>query len=355
MSNALGFRTSVLALGLFSVAGCMTFSSADEAKVVDRGGASSGESATLAAETNVVAAGSGAGGDGTVKAAGDVGTAASATAADGSAPGATAASDPAAAATVATYLDKIGSEGPTGTLRTQVIDAVIRACDVFAPPAGKDAGWQRTYCWAHLASEILKESTYNPTSSVTDSYATRAIGSQTANDPTVGLLQIRFSSVVHDFVAQGPTDRLAFVGCTFPASVTSHASEAGDSSFWAVTGPSANRSLVESVSCNVGIGAWYVYMNATGNGKSTGTTYLSNYCAGQGTKANLVTGLSSFLEGPTAAYGALGSMSQVQSSDGGSYAYINAIKTSFDAMIGPVGGTHPFFLPLVPTTSSYCR
>lgn len=345
MSSRPSLGTLVFTMGSFFAAGCTTFSSADEARVIDGASGSGGESATtFGAETNGAMAGGGAetGSDG-----GSDATPTSSS--DGSI--ATGASDPTAATTVGTYLDKLGSAGPEGTLRTQVIDAVIRACDAFAPPAG----WPRSYCWAHLASEILKESSYNPASSVTDSYATRAIGSQTANDPTVGLLQIRFSSVVHDFVAQGPTARLASVGCTLPASLMAHASESGSSSFWAVTGPSANRSLVESVPCNVGFGAWYVYLNATGNGKSSGGTYLADYCAGQGTKANLVTGFRSFLEGPTAAYGVLGSMSALQSSDSNGYAYIDAMKTSFDAMIGTVSGTHPFFLPLAPSTSTYCR
>ena len=354
MSSRPSLGTFAFAVSLFFTAGCMTFSSADEARVIDGASGSGGENATtFGAAAKAATIGSGeASGEAAGTGSDDGSDATPTPTADGSIP--TGTNDPDATTTVGTYLNKLGSAGPKGTLRTQVIDTVIRACDAFAPPA-RSGGWQRRYCWAHLASEMLKESSYNPASLVMDSYATRAVGSETANDPTVGLLQIRFSSVVHDFVAQGPTDRLSFIGCTLPASLTSHKSEAGSSSFWAVTGPTANRSLVQSVACNVGFGAWYVYMNATGNGKSTGGTYLSDYCAGKGTTANLVTGFRAFLEGPTAAYGVVGSMSQLQSADGSGHAYINAMKTTFDAMVGAVSGTHPFFLSLSPSTKTYCR
>ena len=106
--------------------------------------------------------------------------------------------------------------------------------------------------------------------------------SETADNPTIGLLQIRFSSTVHDFAAQGPQDRLACVGCTFPSTFATHASESGDSDFWAVSGPTQNLTLMESVACNVGMGAWYYYTYATGNGNPSKVTYLAQYCAGQG-------------------------------------------------------------------------
>lgn len=339
---------NIFSLCFLLSAGCSTFSGLEAAREDANTAAASDETATFGARTDVDSAG-------------DIGTPGEETAGGGATPAedggaapatvapttsgslcATAASDPSAAATVSGYLDEMPYGAPKGTLRAQVIDTVIRACDAFAPSG---AGWKRNYCWAHLTSEILKESTFNTAASVTDAYATRAIGSQTANDPTMGLMQIRFSSVVHDFVASGPMDRLACIGCTLPASLTSHVSEAGSSSFWAVSGPTTHRALVESVSCNIGFGAWYVYLNATGNGSSSKPTYVADYCAGRGTSANLVTGLRTFLEGPSAIYG----------SNVAANSYVNAIKTNFDSMVGAVSGTHPFLLPLTPKTSTFCR
>lgn len=337
----------IIATALFLGTGCTTFNSLEAASERDHDDTSARENATFGATANVDTAGGAADesqgeeADGPEASPSADGGAAPTTPSTGGALCATAASDPTAAATVGSYLDKIRSGAPTGSLRTQVIDAVVRACDAFAPTG---AGWQRRYCWAHLTSEILKESTFRPTVSVTDAYATRAIGSQTANDPTVGLMQIRFSSVVHDFVAKGPADRLACIGCTLPSSLTAHVSETGNSSFWAVTGPSANRDLVEDVACNIGFGAWYVYLNATGNGSASKPTYVADYCAGQGTAANLVTGLRTFLEGPSAVHGFV---------EGNSY--VSAIKSTFDTMVGTVTGTHPFYLTLSPSRSTYCR
>lgn len=270
----------------------------------------------------------------------------------------TAATDPAAATTVGNYLTTLGAAGPQGTLRTKVIDAIVRACEMFGPPPSKNPGWARNDCWAHLASEMLKESSYNQTSVVNDSYSKRTVAGQTAKDPTIGLFQIRFSSVVHNYVVQGPLDRLACVGCNLPASLSTHKNEPGDSTFWAVTGPTANLSTVEDVACNVGLGAWYVYLNATGNGKSTTATYLDSYCKGQGTAGNLITGFRSYVEGPSLGKGIIPNQAGVnalQSSDANVYNYVTAIKGSFDGMIPPGAGTHPFFVLLHPNPTQFCR
>lgn len=268
------------------------------------------------------------------------------------------AADPAAAATVGTYIDKLPSNKPAGTARAQIIDAIIRSCDVFAPPAAKNPGWQRQYCWAHLVSAIHKESSYNATVAVKDAYSMRAIGAAKANDPTVGLLQIRFSSTVHDYVSLGRLDSLSCVGCTFPASVTSHQAESGSSSYWAVTGPTQNMALMQSAACNVGLGAWYYYVYATANGKPSAATQLGAYCSGQGTAANLVTGLLSHLKGPDGGKGVIANMTGVnalQGSDATAYGYVTGIKTLFDGMIPAPAGTHPFFVKLSPSASQYCR
>jgi hypothetical protein len=268
--------------------------------------------------------------------------------------------DPMGAATVSSYLDSLPYGDPTGTERSQIIDAILKSCYEFGPPPS-DTGWQPQYCWAHLVAAIEKESSYGASENVLDSYGMRTVtvngASETASDPTIGLLQIRFSSTVHDFAGQGPLDRLACIGCTFPSTFASHKSESGDSDFWAVSGPTQNLALMESVACNVGMGAWYYYTYATGNGNPAQVTYLSQYCGGQGTAANLITGLRSHLEGPAAANGVVADMTALaalQSSDDNAYKYVTSIKGWFDTMVGAVSGTHPFFIPLAPQTVQYC-
>ena len=278
-----------------------------------------------------------------------------------------AAEDPAAASAISGYMDKLPYGPPKkvndppqpGDARFPLIDAIIKACAEFGPPPSVDPGWQPQYCWAHLAAAIDKESSYNASSVVTDSYATRAVGSSTADDPTVGLLQIRFSSTVHDYAVQGPAASLACVGCTFPSSFATHKNDSGggNSDFWAVSGPSANLALMQSIPCNVGLGAWYYYTYATGNGNASAVTYLSSYCGGHGTAANLTTGLRSHLEGPDGGKGVLADINAVDAlmtSDSGAYNYITQIKSWFDGMIGTVTGTHPFFIPLSPNITQYC-
>jgi hypothetical protein len=174
----------------------------------------------------------------------------------------------------------------------------------------------------------------------------------------VGLLQIRFSSTVHDFVAQGATAALSCVGCTFPAGLATHKDEPGDSAFWAVSGPTQNLATMKDLACNIGLGAWYYYANATSNGKPSAATYLDAYCAGQGTAGNLITGLLSHFEGPDGGNGVVPNMAGVnalQGTNAGAYQYVTELKTQFDSMVGPVSGTHPFFIKLVPSASQYCR
>lgn len=268
------------------------------------------------------------------------------------------ASDPAGAATVSGLLDKLPSNAPAGAQRAAIIDAILRSCEAFGPRAAKDPGWQRVYCWAHLVSAIHKESTYDASQLTQDSYGIRSTSAGKANDPTVGLLQIRFSSTVHDYAEQGPLASLSCVGCTLPGSFLSHANESADSAFWAVSGPTQNLSVMREVACNVGLGAWYYYSNATSNGKATSTTYLSSYCAGGGTAGNLVTGLRSHFSGPDGGRGVISGMSALnalQSSDNSGWQYVTAIKSLFDTMVPSVSGTHPFFLVLSPDHTQYCR
>jgi hypothetical protein len=117
-------------------------------------------------------------------------------------------------------------------------------------------------------------------------------------------------------------------------------------------------SVMQNAACNVGLGAWYYYLNATGNGNPSAATYLAGYCSGKGTAANLVTGLRSHLEGPSGGKGVIADMNGVnalQATDSGAYQYVTNIKTWFDSMIGPVSGTHPFFVRLAPNVPEYCR
>ncbi|CAN5921270.1 hypothetical protein BH11MYX4_BH11MYX4_44880 [soil metagenome] len=268
------------------------------------------------------------------------------------------AADPAAATTVSGFMDKLPFNNPTGPVRAQIIDAIIKSCEVFGPTAAKDPGWDRRYCWAQLVAAINKESGYNAGSTIADGYGTRSTSAGKANDPTVGLLQIRFSSTVRDFATLGNTASLSCAGCTFPASFAAHQNDPGDSAFWAVSGPTQNLATMKDVACNVGLGAWYYYYNASSNGKASAPTYLSAYCGGGGTAGNLVTGLLSHLQGPESGKGVIPNMAglnALQTTNNGAYQYVTQIKSQFDGMVGAVSGTHPFFLTLVPNKTQYCR
>jgi hypothetical protein len=261
------------------------------------------------------------------------------------------ADDPAAAATVAGFVDKVNNP-PSAPLRDQAVDAILRSCSAFGPPPASTPGWTREDCWAHLAAAIDVESSYNPTVAVTDAYATRGLGGGAqAADPTVGLLQVRFSSTVHDFATRGRLDSLACAGCTFPADFDAHLAESGDSSFWAESGPWDHRAVMEDPACNVALGAWYYYVYATGNGGAQ-TTHLDTYCAGQGVRANLVTGLLSHYLGPDGGRGIVYDMGSLW---GAPYDYVAAIKSLFDTMVPQAGGSHPFFVQLSPHPPQYCR
>jgi hypothetical protein len=316
------------------------------------GGASASSGSSGASSSGASSGGaSSGGGDGT----GDGGGAGSS--GDAAAPSActSAATEPQAAATIGGWLDALPYGNPTGAAKTEVVEAILRACHVFTPTS---ATFTKRHCWAHLVAAILKESSYDAALLGKDAYSKRAIGNQTANDPSVGLLQIRFSSTVKDYALLGRLDPMACIGCDIPPVLVQNATQSGDSAFWAVTGPTQYMSLMQKRACNVGFGAWYYYENATGNGSASKTTYAEEYCAGQGTAANLVTGLRSHLRGPDLGRGVVGSMAGVnalQATDPDSYAYVTEIKTRFDGMVGAVNGTHPFFVLLQPEKPRYCK
>jgi hypothetical protein len=349
MGRELSVSSIAIGISLALLVGCGSSGDGDTSSI-DGGATSLGADASL---------GGGGGGGGGADAGGGGGGGGGTDGGGGGGSGCSgSAADPAAATAVSGLLDKLPSGNPTGAERAAIIDAIIRSCEAFGPRAAKDPGWERTYCWAHLVSAIHKESTYDASQLTQDSYGIRTTSAGKANDPTVGLLQIRFSSTVHDYVQQGPLASLSCVGCTFPGSYATHASEPDDSAFWAVTGPIQNLSVMREVACNVGLGAWYYYLNATANGKPSSTTYLSSYCAGQGTAGNLVTGLRSHFSGPDGGRGVIANMSALnalQGTDNSGYQYVTAIKSLFDVMVGPVSGTHPFFLTLSPDSAQYCR
>jgi hypothetical protein len=131
----------------------------------------------------------------------------------------------------------------------------------------------------------VAESSYNPASVVNDSYGGTA-------DPTVGLLQDRFSSTVHDYNYYGPMAKMAAIGCTWPSELLT---QADTSSWWRANGVNY-LSFMQDVACNIGLATWYYFYNATGNGGST-AVWISNYCAGQGVAGTMVVGLLSHLMG----------------------------------------------------------
>ncbi len=178
---------------------------------------------------------------------------------------------------------------PAGAAFNKLACTIAMSCVEFAP---MESNWLRK-CEAVLTSAIVAESSYNPSSVVTDSYATRAVSGVTANDPTVGLLQIRFSSTVHDYNYYGPTGKMAAIGCNWPSALTSQADTA---TFWATAGGTTYLSFMQDVSCNIALAAWYYFYNATGNGGSS-AVWISNYCGGQGVAGTMVVGLLSHLQG----------------------------------------------------------
>jgi hypothetical protein len=267
-----------------------------------------------------------------------------------------AAADPASAKIVDGYIGQLSNAPPAGSMiRTAAIDAIMKSCAMFGTPKATP-GWKPNYCWAHLAAAISTESGYMPNVQVKDSYATRQVMGMTANDPVVGMLQIRFSSTVHEMATLGAVNRLACVGCPLPSSVVTH--DPNDQVYWAVTGPTANMSVMENIACNVGMGAWYYYENASGNGRASKVTYTTEYCAGGGTAANIITGLMSHLEGDEAGRGVIANDAQLaalKTSNNGAWQYVTTIKGNVDKMIGPVSGTHPFFLLQDPNPPAYCK
>jgi hypothetical protein len=178
---------------------------------------------------------------------------------------------------------------PAGAAFDRLACSIAMSCAEFAP---METDWLRK-CEAVVTSAIVAESSYNPNSVVTDSYATRALTGATANDPTVGLLQVRFSSTMHDYNYNGPMAKMAAIGCAWPPELQT---QADTTNFWATEGGTTYLSFMQDVACNIASAAWYYFYNATGNGGSN-AVWIANYCKGQGIAGTMVTGLLSHLQG----------------------------------------------------------
>lgn len=232
---------------------------------------------------------------------------------------------------------------PVGAARNRLVDSIVGACAAFAP---RLANWQE-YCEAIVTSEIVSESSYNPgmptpgppgsASVVYDSYATQ----NGSNDPTVGLLQVRFGSTVHDYDYYGPLATIAAIGCTWPPGLSS---QADVTSFWRTSGgTAANLAFMEDAACNIPLAAWYVFMNASGNGGAN-AVYAADYCGGKGVAGNVVIGLISYLQGP-------GFTRPADPTN----AYPAGIKTRFAKLLGGLPSPDPFGVTLPPDVSRYCK
>jgi hypothetical protein len=226
--------------------------------------------------------------------------------------------DPTVGAAINACIDKLpyGGRDMSADKRAPIVSAIVSTCAEFAPPG---AQWQ-THCQMFLVAAINAESSYD----------TRAGTQGAGTDPSVGLLQIRFSSVVRDFADYGPVAAMARIGCDF-GTVTSSDSYA------------TKGAMMLDVNCNIAIGAWYYFIFASGNGGSN-VVWVDQYCAGRGVAGNLHIGMASFLMGGDAAHSSLS----------GADFYYNEIKSWFDPCV-TYTGTHPFELSIQPDTDKYCR
>ena len=246
---------------------------------------------------------------------------------------------------------------PAGAAFDRLACSIAMSCVELAP---MEADWLRK-CEAVLTSAIVAESSYVPTEVVVDSYATRSVGGVTANDPTVGLLQVRFSSTVHDFNYFGPLPKMAAIGCTWPTALTT---QADNQTFWATTGGTTYLSFMEDVACNIALASWYYFYNATGNGGAN-AVYISNYCGGSGIAGTMVVGLLSHLMGPAFPRPADASNAYpfgIECCAGGNPTVTTCTGCTgrFAAFMG-IGTTasrptpDPFQEQLVPEVSKYCK
>lgn len=225
--------------------------------------------------------------------------------------------DPTTVAAINACMDQLpwGAPDLSAEERAPIVEAIIKTCAEFAPPGEE---WQQ-YCQMFLVAAINAESSYNALAG--------SVGA--GNDPTIGLLQIRFSSTVVDFADYGPVDTLARIGCDF-GTVTSSDSYA------------TKGEMMLDVTCNIAIGAWYYFIFGSGNGGDT-AVWVWGYCQGSGVTGSLHIGMACHLMGAEAAHSSL---------SGADY-YYDQIKEWFDPCV-TYTGTHPFDRPLEPDIAKYC-
>jgi hypothetical protein len=229
--------------------------------------------------------------------------------------------------------NNINKNFPLGTARDRLVNSIVGSCTAFAPPL---PNWQ-LYCEAIISSAIVSESTYNPTEVVNDTYATM----NGHNDPTVGLLQIRLSSTVHDYNYYGSLPKIAAIGCSWPAALSALANS--DPTWSTLGGTATYLAFMEDPACNVPLATWYYFTNATGNG-GTSAVYAAQYCAGQGIAGDVVIGLLSHLLGPA-----------FPRPPDATNAYPAGIKYRFVNILGALPSPDPFLVTLSPNVAQYCR
>ena len=234
--------------------------------------------------------------------------------------------EPADEARISGYIDSLpwGQEAIDAVgKRTELADAVVRACAEFAPPTDD---WQ-VWCEAFLIAAACRESSLQID-----------LVSGSGGNPPVGLLQIRFGYPVRDYDGWGPKDATERIGCAWP-----DFSGLSDSDW--ENGASSWMEFLQDVRCNIAVGAWYYFYNATGNGDPP--IYIHSYCAGDGVPANLVVGMLSYVGGP--------GNGTFNESDPYPEPYVSRIKEYFDAMFAAVPDPHPFVLELQPNPQQYCE
>jgi hypothetical protein len=170
----------------------------------------------------------------------------------------------------------------TPALFNKLVTAIVNSCAAFAP-----AELGIVDCEAILTSAIVAESSYNPNTVVYDTFSNNT-------DPTVGLLQIRYSSTVHDYNFYGPLPAMANIGCPWPTNLPTSMS----STAWTNPG-TTGIAFMEDPACSVGLAAWYYFYNATCNGGASGNpVYIAQCCNGMGMAGTMEIGLLSHLRGP---------------------------------------------------------
>ena len=228
--------------------------------------------------------------------------------------------DPGASAAINSCMDQLpwGARDLSPTERAPIVTAIINTCVEFAPPGEE---WQQ-WCQMFLVAAINAESSSDVLAGT--------VGAGPNDDPSVGLLQIRFTSTVRDFADYGPVDALTRIGCDF-GTVTSTDS-------WATKGD-----MMLDVNCNVAIGAWYYFIFGSGNG-GTDAVWVFQYCQGGGVAGNLHIGMACHLMGAEAAHSSLS----------GADFYYDEIKSWFDPCVSYTG-EHPFERVIEPDRGKYCR